>query len=80
MRTTIEIREEQRIALAAIAAKRGLRGYSTLVQEAIDVYLADTTGDDLEALLRLRGSLSSAQADEMERRIAEARSSWRTGS
>lgn len=80
MRTTVEIREEQRIALAAIAAKRGLRGYSTLVQEAIDAYLADTSGEDLDALLTLRGSLTPEQADEMERRIAEAWTSWRTGS
>jgi hypothetical protein len=80
MRTTVEIREEQRIALAAIAAKRGLRGYSTLVQEAIDAYLADTSGEELDALLTLRGSLTPEQADEMERRIAEAWTSWRTGS
>ena len=80
MRTTVEIREEQRIALAAIAAKRGLRGYSELVQEAIDAYLSSTTGDDLDALLTLRGSLGAEQADALERRIAEAWSSWPTDS
>ena len=80
MRTTIEIRDEQRIALAAIAAKRGLRGYSEVVQEAIDAFLADAKGEDLDALLSLRGSLALEQADALERRIAEAWSSWRTSS
>ena len=78
MRTTIEIPDEQRIALAAIAAKRGLRGYSEVVQEAIDVYLADAKGEDLGALLSLRGSLAPEQADALEQRIAEARSRWQT--
>jgi hypothetical protein len=78
MRTTIEIRDEQRIALAAIAAKRGLRGYSEIVQEAIDAYLSSTQGDDLDALLSLRGSLAPEQADALERRIAEAWASWPT--
>lgn len=78
MRTTVEIRDEQRVALAAIAAKRGLRGYSELVQEAIDLYLGQSEGDDLEALLALQGSITDAEAEEMRRRIAEAWSTWRT--
>ena len=76
MRTTVEIREEQRIALAAIAARRGLRGYSEIVQEAIDAYLAEADGDDLDALLSLRGSLTAQEADALERSIAEAWSTW----
>jgi hypothetical protein len=80
MRTTVEIRDEQRIALAAIAARRGLRGYSEIVQEAIDAYLAEADGDDLEALLSLRGSLSDDEADALERRIAEAWTTWPTTS
>ena len=76
MRTTIEIR--QRIALAAIDAKRGLRGYSEVVQEAIDAYLADAKGEDLDALLSLRGSLGQDQADALEQSLVEARSRWQT--
>lgn len=41
MRTTIELTDEQRAALLALAARRGLRGYSSLVQEALAAYLAD---------------------------------------
>lgn len=39
MRTTIELSDEQRSALLALAGKRGLRGYSSLVQEALARYL-----------------------------------------
>ena len=70
-------KEEQRIA---IAARRGLRGYSEIVQEAIDAYLADAEGDELDALLSLRGSLTDEEADALECRIAEAWSTWPSGS
>ncbi len=43
-------------------------------------YLADGRGEDLDALLSLRGSLPAEQADALERRIAEAWSSWQTSS
>ncbi|MBI5244905.1 MAG: hypothetical protein HY922_14660 [Elusimicrobia bacterium] len=39
MRTTIELTDEQRGALLELAGRRGLRGYSSLVQEALDRYL-----------------------------------------
>ena len=39
MRTTIELSDEQRSALLALAGKRRLRGYSSLVQEALAQYL-----------------------------------------
>ena len=80
MRTTVEIREDQRLALTALAAKRGIRGFSSLVQEAIDAFIAEQRGDHLEVVLALRGALSSAEADELERRIAEAWSTWPTAS
>ena len=39
MRTTIELTDEQRARLLAVAARRGLRGYSLVVQEALAAYL-----------------------------------------
>ena len=39
MRTTIELTDEQRSRLLALAGKRRLRGYSSLVQEALAQYL-----------------------------------------
>jgi len=39
MRTTIDLTDEQRARLLAVAARRGLRGYSLLIQEALAEYL-----------------------------------------
>jgi hypothetical protein len=80
MRTTVEITDEQHLALTALAARRGVRGFSTLVREALDQYLADQRGDDLEALLSLKGVLSPEEGDALEQRIAEAWATWPTAS
>ncbi len=71
MRTTVEITDEQRVRFTALAAQRGLRGFSALLREAIDMYLEEQ--DDLDEVLALEGCLSDEEAHEMERRIAEAR-------
>ena len=80
MRTTVEIRDEQHAALAALASRRGLRGFSALVQEALDVYFNDIEGEGMSEVLGLRGSLSAADADALEKRIGEAWSTWPTAS
>lgn len=80
MRTTVEITDEQHLALTALAAKRGVRGFSVLVREAIDHYLADQRGEDLEAVLALRGVLSAEEGEAFEQRIAEAWATWPTAS
>jgi hypothetical protein len=72
MRTTMEITDKQHLALTALASKRGMRGYSTLVQEALDLYLLHQEVAELDAVLALRGALSDEEADELERRISEA--------
>lgn len=78
MRTTVEITDTQRVALSTLAAERGLRGFSALVREAIDQYLAAMQGDDLEEVLALRGILDDEEADELERNVAELRGApWR---
>jgi hypothetical protein len=77
MRTTVEIRDDQRLALLQLAHERGIRGFSDIVQEAIDFYLAEHAEDDLRAALALRGSITDDQAAQMERRIAEAWATWR---
>ncbi len=78
MRTTVEISEEQHRALSAIAQRRGVRGFSQLVQEALDAYLANLNADEVDMLLGLEGILTDAEAQEMRSRIDEARSAWRT--
>lgn len=80
MRTTVEISEEQRRALADLASRRGLRGFSPLVREAIDRYLESLRGDEVRELLALRGSVSEEDAAEIRRRIDVAWETWRTDS
>ena len=79
MRTTIEIPDEQRAQLLEIAGARGEKGYSRLVQEAIDLLLKERRRreDKVNAALAQRGSLSDDEADEFEERIRQIRQDWR---
>jgi hypothetical protein len=78
MRTTVEITDEQHRALSAIAQRRGVRGFSALVQEALDGYLANLNTDEVDLLLGLEGVLTEFDAREMRSRIKEAKAAWRT--
>ena len=77
MRTTVQIRDDQREALAAMAARRGLRGFSTLIQEAIDRFLDEDDADDNAAFMALRGSITDEQAERMREAIRFSRANWR---
>jgi hypothetical protein len=77
MRTTVEITNEQHAALSALAQRRGLRGFSTLVQEALDVYLRDLGSEEIDLLLGLEGVIGDAEEREMRARIEDARAVWR---
>lgn len=77
MRTTVEITEEQHRALSAIAQRRGVRGFSALVQEALDGYLANLNTDEVDLLLGLEGVLTESDAQEMRSRISDVRTTWR---
>ena len=77
MRTTVEISAHHHEALLAVARRRGLRGFSQLVQEALDAYLADLSADEVDSLLSLEGSLDEGEEREMRRRIEKARATWR---
>ena len=80
MRTTVEIRDDQRLALVALASKKGIRGFSVLVQDAIDLYLAEQRPEAIRDALALRGTLTDQEAEEMRRRIDQAWAGWRTAS
>jgi Arc/MetJ family transcription regulator len=79
MRTTVEITEDQRAELLKLAAKRGLKGFSQLVQEALNEYLRSQSGryDRIEAALQLKGTLTGTQADDFEQSVHGVRSQWR---
>jgi hypothetical protein len=77
MRTTVEITDEQHRALSAIAQRRGVRGFSLLVQEALDGYLANLGPDEVDMLLRLEGAITESEAQEVRSRIDDVRAQWR---
>jgi predicted transcriptional regulator len=79
MRTTIEIRDDLRGALLKLAAKRGEKGFSRLVCEAIEEYVAaETRRDELRRkALRTQGALASEEAEELRERVREIREDWR---
>ncbi len=79
MRTTIEITPEQRARLLEIAARRGEKGFSRLVQEALDAFLA-TEGEKDEYRRRaakLRGAFTAREADALREATRALRESWR---
>ena len=79
MRTTIELSNEHRSSLHSIAARRGLRGYSKLIQEAVDLYIQRMTAkeDTSEHLLAMRGTWNSQEAREFRRKLKEIRKNWK---
>ena len=79
MRTTIEIPDEQRARLLEIAGARGEKGYSRLVQEAIELFLKERRRKEsmVKAALAQRGALRDDEADEFEERTRRIRVNWR---
>jgi predicted transcriptional regulator len=79
MRTTIEIKPEHRARLLELAARRGQKGFSQLIEEALDAYLqAEAARDDLRnRAQKLRGSFTSKDAAALREVTRELRSSWR---
>jgi metal-responsive CopG/Arc/MetJ family transcriptional regulator len=80
MRTTIEIRDDLRARLVGLAAARGEKGYSKIVEEALELYLLDESrrNERTGELLALRGSLSDEDAAAVRAEIGRLRSGWRT--
>jgi hypothetical protein len=79
MRTTVELKVEHRAKLLELAARRGEKGFSDLLAEAIDIYLESLARDQEKrnVALGLRGSLGEEEADELRRATRYIRESWR---
>jgi predicted transcriptional regulator len=79
VRTTIEIRDDLRGALLELAAKRGEKGFSRLVGEAIEAYLEAEHRREAQrrTALRTKGALSDDEAADLRRGVAEIRKVWR---
>jgi metal-responsive CopG/Arc/MetJ family transcriptional regulator len=79
MRTTIEITEEQRAELLKLAAIRGHKGFSQLVQEALNEYLSkiNQRGTLISNALKMQGILSDKEAHAIENTTRQIRDEWR---
>lgn len=79
MRTTIEMTDAHRAALLELAARRGLKGFSSLVEDAIASYLLEESArnDKRRAAARLRGTLAKDEARALRSQTAALRESWR---
>jgi hypothetical protein len=79
VRTTIELKDEHRARLLELAARRGQKGFSDVLAEAVETYLESLSRDDekRQAALQLRGSLTEREADELRRATRSLRESWR---
>src|SRR3954452_3686226 len=77
MRTTIELSDRTYARLRARAAERGLRGFSAIVEEALERLLDQGVGDDLaSALTEAEGAWSEGDVEEWEKARKEAWATW----
>lgn len=78
MRTTIELKPEHRAKLLEIAARRGEKGFSSVIAEAVDAYLARAEPEERRTLAaRLSGSLSRKEGDDLRQSTKALRARWR---
>ena len=78
MRTTVEISDEHRARLLELAARRGEKGFSSLVRDALDAFLAREAAQEVarRRALSLRGRLSR-EAPALRAHVRRVRASWR---
>ncbi len=79
MRTTVKMKPEHRSALLSLASRRGQKGFSAVLGEAIESYLAGEMDREKrrKAFRALAGSISEQEAEELRKTAQELRESWR---
>jgi Arc/MetJ-type ribon-helix-helix transcriptional regulator len=79
MRTTIELSNDHRSSLHSLAARRGLRGYSELIREAVDLYIRHITAKERSPrhLLLMRGTWNKEDARKFQRKLRKIRKNWK---
>ena len=79
MRTTIELSDENRARLLELAARRGEKGFSVIVEDALERYFAqeERRREAVDRALAALGSFSSEEADRLEEEVRTLRRSWR---
>ena len=79
MRTTIELRAEHRARLLELAARRGEKGFSSVIAEAVDSYLESAAERERQVRsgLAARGKLSPHDEAELREAVRHVREFWR---
>lgn len=73
------MKPEHRSALLSLASRRGEKGFSSVLEEAIDSYLRNENEREKRRtlLLSLGGVLSPNEAERLRRATSELRENWR---
>jgi hypothetical protein len=79
MRTTIEMKPEHRARILELAANRGEKGFSTVVAEALELYLEAQRRrtNATRSALALKGSMSEREAAGLSAHTRKIRATWR---
>jgi len=79
MRTTVELPDDLIAALHALAVKKGYRGYSRVMEEAVKHYFREHEKKDLSlsVLMKMRGSWNAEEAARTKEKLEEIRKNWR---
>jgi len=79
MRTTIEISDKHRSILLALAAQKGLRGYSSIIKEAWDHYIEDQskTAEKKRKILKMEKTWNAEETEEFRSNLVELRENWK---
>ena len=79
VRTTIELNPEHRARLLELAARKGEKGFSSVIAEALEAYLAGSSEQERsrKRALRLRGTLPHDEARRLRQTSEALRESWR---
>ena len=79
MRTTVEMKAEHRSALLALAARRGEKGFSSVLAEAIEHFLDDerARARRRKELSAVAGTLSAEDAKYLRSATRSLRENWR---
>jgi hypothetical protein len=73
------MKPEHRARLIELAANRGEKGFSTVVAEALDLYLEaqESRTNAIQGALALKGSMSETEAADLSTQTRKIRADWR---
>jgi hypothetical protein len=79
VRTTVDIDDAQRAELLKLAAQRGEKGFSSVIREALDLYIRQHRArrEVVARALELEGTFSEDEADALEASVRQLRERWR---